>query len=123
MRSAGSEGCINQEKLRHLRLETGAGFERVLALFLKNFPGRLSALSDAWLSQDRLLLQQSAHKLKGTSATFCADSFSGLCAQMEKSAEEAPAESIEQLLQCIMVEGERVRTELHELLLQTLTGR
>ncbi|MBF0096984.1 MAG: Hpt domain-containing protein [Magnetococcales bacterium] len=123
MSSQGGERCINHEKLHHLRLETGTGFERVLALFLKNLPGRLSALSEAWLGNDRLLLRQTAHKLKGTSATFCADDFSLLCAQLEKSAEEAPAEHIEQLLQQVAAEGEQVRIALHDLLLQTLAER
>ena len=117
------EARINHEKIAYLRLETGAGFERVLALYLKNLPGRMNALSEAWSSRDRQLLQQTAHKLKGISATFCADSFSLLCAQLEKSAEGASAENIDQQLQQIMAVGEEVRVELHDLLLQTLASR
>ncbi|WP_130471334.1 Hpt domain-containing protein [Candidatus Magnetaquicoccus inordinatus] len=122
MESSGGGSIINHEGLQRLRQETGAGFQRVLALFLKNFPDRLIALNEAWHKQDRALLRQTAHKLKGTSATFCADSFSHLCAQLESSAEEGSAEGVAEILLRIEKEGEFVRKELQDLLLLALAG-
>ncbi|MBF0185159.1 MAG: Hpt domain-containing protein [Magnetococcales bacterium] len=113
---------INLEALQRLRQDTGTGFERVLALFLKNIPIRLLTLEEAWRNQDRLLLRQTAHKLKGTSATFCAEPFSQLCAQLEKSADAASDPEIASLLEQIQQQGEQVKERLQRLLLQSLTG-
>ena len=44
---------IHAHTLDQLKTETGAGFERVLTLFLKNFPERIHSLHSAWQGEDQ----------------------------------------------------------------------
>ncbi|MBF0162067.1 MAG: response regulator [Magnetococcales bacterium] len=108
--------AINPQTLDQLQSETGPGFHPVLAMFLKNFPGRLDALSRAWQAGNREALQQAAHKLKGTAATFGAEQFAGCCAALEQEVMQGGAlERIPGMLEGIRVEGERVQQELRRL--------
>ena len=114
--------AINGDTLARMRAETGAGFGRVLAMFLKNFPDRLDSLSRAWQTHDSEMFKQTAHKLKGTSATFGAERFSGLCAELEKHIEQSTAtENIPSILDEILTDGRRVQQELQPLLSQSPT--
>ncbi|MEO5349867.1 MAG: ATP-binding protein [Magnetococcus sp. YQC-3] len=108
---------INLQTLDRLQSETGPGFQRVLGLFLKNFPDRLEALSSAWQADNREALRQAAHKLKGTAATFGAEQFAGCCALLEQAAAQGTImTSIPGILEEIMAEGERTRQALQRFL-------
>jgi HPt (histidine-containing phosphotransfer) domain-containing protein len=108
---------INPQTLKRLQNETGPGFQRVLALFLKNLPNRLDALSSAWQAKDWEELRQAAHKLKGVSATFGAERFSGCCAMLEQEAAQGTLlEGVPEILEELLAEGERARQELQRFL-------
>ncbi|MBF0127970.1 MAG: Hpt domain-containing protein, partial [Magnetococcales bacterium] len=76
--------AMQTERLDQLRRETGAGFVRVVELFLDNLAPRIEALEQAWRDGERDVLRQQAHKLKGSCATFGALRLAALCAQMEE---------------------------------------
>ncbi|MBF0399440.1 MAG: response regulator [Magnetococcales bacterium] len=113
--------AIRLPLLDQLREETGPGFERVVSLFLKNFPARLDALSAAWQAKDWEALRQASHKLKGTSATYGAARFAGCCANLERHVAQGGAtEKIPAMLEEILTEGRRVQRELEQFLASTM---
>ncbi|MBF0459918.1 MAG: response regulator [Magnetococcales bacterium] len=114
-----SPNAINGDTLARLKAEAGSGFERVLAMFLRNFPGRLDTLHSAWQMHDQEAFKQAAHKLKGTSATFGAEGFSSLCATLERHVAQGTAtETAPDILDQIRKEGARVQQELQAFLPQ-----
>ncbi|MEO5340402.1 MAG: response regulator [Magnetococcus sp. MYC-9] len=108
--------AIHAQTLAQLQSETGAGFDRVLTLFLNNLPGRIESLSSAWRAHDMEALKQTAHKLKGTSATFGAQRFAGLCLRLEQQiAQGAASAPLQEIMEEILAEGGRVQQALQRL--------
>ncbi|MBF0271951.1 MAG: response regulator [Magnetococcales bacterium] len=108
---------IDPDTLAQLKEETGRGFVRVLEMFLKNLPGRLDALRTAWEMHDSEGLRQVSHKLKGTSSTFGAARFSGLCAELEQLVvREAALALLQDSLNQVLEEGSAVQKQLEAVL-------
>ncbi|MBF0141087.1 MAG: response regulator [Magnetococcales bacterium] len=103
---------INYSVLERMKVETGAGFVRIVEMFIKNLPGRIDALAKAIQDNNEQALEQAAHKLKGTSATFGALRFSGLCHELESSSPDKRQE----LFNKIVSEGHRIETEMQDFL-------
>jgi signal transduction histidine kinase/CheY-like chemotaxis protein/HPt (histidine-containing phosphotransfer) domain-containing protein len=74
---------VNLTTLQQLQLNLGSGFRRVLNNFLVSIPIRTAALNTACQNDNYAMAHQLAHKLKGTSASFCADRLAQLCAKLE----------------------------------------
>lgn len=111
---------IDPETLSQLKEETGRGFGRILEMFLRNLPGRLDALQNAWEIHDSETMRQVAHKLKGTSCTFGAARFAALCAELEQlTLRDAALITLRESLEKVREAGQDVQKQL-ETLLNTL---
>ncbi|MEO5364094.1 MAG: Hpt domain-containing protein [Magnetococcus sp. DMHC-8] len=109
--------AIRAQALAQLQTATGAGFGRLLALFLKNLPGRLETLTNAWQADDLATLQQTAHQLKGIVAAYGAEELARRCAVLEHSLLQGNGTAdMPAMLAAIHTESDRVRQALQHFL-------
>ncbi|MBF0158037.1 MAG: response regulator [Magnetococcales bacterium] len=121
---ASSEEAINRVKLAELKADVGTGFQSVLSRFSDSFPQRLAALAQAWSDNDAGQVAMITHKLKGSSATFGATTFSDLCARLELCLhQEGLSPRGAEIMAQLMAEGERVQQQLLALLFDTCAER
>ena len=81
----------------------------LIDLFLRDTPPRLAALKDAISEGDAQALSQTAHTLKGSSASLGATRLAALNAELEKKASYGSLEDASRLLAQLDNEFERVR--------------
>lgn len=107
------EKSVDQAVLDQLRELNEHGEPDILTelidLFLRDTPPRLVALKDAIKEGDAQALSQTAHTLKGSSASLGATRLAALNAELEKKASHGSLEEASRLLAQLDNEFERVR--------------
>jgi PAS domain S-box-containing protein len=104
--------AINIDILLRLRLDLGGNIDSPLGIFLKKLPNRLTAITQAIQKQNSDSLRSSAHKLKGSSASFGAEKLVAICHQMELAGRAGQLPQDENLLDALKEECEVVHREL-----------
>jgi diguanylate cyclase (GGDEF)-like protein len=85
---------IDRKVFYELYQNAGSAFSEMLKIYMEDQPVYLKDIDRAIQQSDRVLLQRTAHTLKGSSRNFGAMTFSNLCRDLEKA---APAEEFEEL--------------------------
>ncbi len=76
---------IDKKAFYELYQNAGAAFSEMLKIYMEDQPMYLKDLEKAIGQGDRVLLQRTAHTLKGSSRNFGATTFSNLCRDLEKA--------------------------------------
>lgn len=69
----------------------------IIALFLDEVPGQLTALDEACRRSDLPVLADIAHKLKGMAGHFCAGTIVDIAAKLEYAARNAKTADLEKM--------------------------
>lgn len=102
-------GRLDSRVFGRLREETGNAFARIVAAFLEDTPTYLQSLEKAIARDDREMVEELAHCLKGSGRTLGADRFAALARQLEAVAGGPGAG---ELLNRLVTEFELVKAEL-----------
>ena len=66
----------------------------VIQNFIKSTPGLIRTMEEGLATEDRVVLVRAAHTLKSNSATIGAHKLADLCANLEKTGKESPADEL-----------------------------
>jgi PAS domain S-box-containing protein len=86
---------------------------QLLEIFFEDSASLIVSLEDAIATQDAEKVQQSAHTLKSSSASFGAQKFANLCEEVETLGCKGQLAKAEELLETVRQEYERVKMALH----------
>jgi CheY-like chemotaxis protein len=89
--------------------------ERLIELFVRDTPARLSRIRTAVQQNDAQGLEEAAHALKGSTATLGAHSMQELCAALEDRATSGALEGSSAVVDALEAAFERTRRELDSL--------
>lgn len=99
------------EELRELS-EDGTLLRTLIDQFLSGLPAQVDALRVAVERGDPSALEQAAHRLKGSSGNFGAETLAALCASLEMLGRSQSMAGASQLFQRIEPETKRVKDAL-----------
>ena len=99
---------LNQTTLNQLRQDLGGHIERPINRFLEHLPIRVADISHATAHQDTTLLENVAHKLKGTSATIGAEQLAALANTLEGIGKSGILSEVTTPLDDLKAEAEKV---------------
>ncbi|MBF0443945.1 MAG: response regulator [Magnetococcales bacterium] len=107
-----SYNAINLDILNKLRKDLGGNIDSPLGKFLDQLPNRYTAIVEAINQKNSDSLKSSAHKLKGSSASFGAEQLVSICHQMELAGRAGQLPQDENLLDALKKECGVVQSEL-----------
>jgi diguanylate cyclase (GGDEF)-like protein len=111
---------IDKKVFYELYQNAGSAFSEMLKIYMEDQPGYLNDISRSIQQSDRVLLQRTAHTLKGSSRNFGATTFSNLCRDLEKAAPTEEFEELKRRIKPITKAAEEIHREL-SLALERLT--
>lgn len=101
------------EKIQNLQ-QAGAPdiLSRVIHLYLETAPGLIETMSEASKNGDSIVLQNSAHSLKSSSANLGALTLSSICKELESMGREDRIQEVPPLIEVLQIESQKVEMEL-----------
>ncbi len=105
---------INRDTLARFRADMGGNIDRLLTKTIKNLPGRIATINEAVKQNQPELLADSAHKLKGISATFGMDRLNAMARTLEKIGKAGTIPEDGKLLAAVTAEAEMVAEMLRK---------
>lgn len=108
--------AIDYENLAQLRKDTQENFAPLVKIFLNSLPPRIDKIKKALKDKDFDQLEEAAHQLKGTAASFYAVGLADLCQKMEQQKNARTLEGAKTLLNLLETEANQVTSALnHEI--------
>ncbi|WP_446810730.1 EAL domain-containing protein [Methylomonas sp. 2BW1-5-20] len=92
-------GTLDNAVLQQLRDEIGQGFVTMVGYYLEDAPAQIEQIGAALAIDNRLLLREAAHGLKGASRNLGAEKLATIARQLEQQAALGQIENGEALLQ------------------------
>ena len=108
---------VHLEKLSQMRQDVDNKFEPLVRLFLDQLPSQIGKMQAASADNNFHKLKEIAHKLRGNSASFCAEKMADLCQKIEQSAQDNKA-GTSQLLSLLEGEAQNI-SKILQLEIQT----
>jgi len=112
------ETPIDVSVLNELRETVGAGdeemFNELLSIYLDDAPNLIAEMEKAYEMKDVEKLTRSSHTLKSSSATIGAMDLSTLCKQVEHASREGKIDNLDEKIEMIKQEYERVKEALKQ---------
>lgn len=107
-----SDNSVIDKKVFYEMYQNAAGpaFSEMLKIYMEDQPMYLKDIERAIEQSDRILLQRSAHTLKGSSRNFGATTFSKLCLDLEKAATHEDFSELRKRIKPI----EKAAAEIHK---------
>jgi len=105
---------IDEDGISELREAIGAGFSRLVEVFLEDMPVCLNALDKAIAEHDTEAVIQAAHSVKGMGMNFGANQLVALCNKLDGLARSAAADRAGTLSVALRAEFQRVKAELQQ---------
>ncbi len=105
-------GVLETEVLTQLRELLGERYAQTVRVFIADTTERISALHAANKLGDKAILARHAHTVKGSGSNFGANELSALCYALQHQADTLNATEVQQMIENIAQEFERVKMEL-----------
>ncbi|MEN8177943.1 MAG: response regulator [Pseudomonadota bacterium] len=112
---ANSDGTINMAQIDAMREALDEDFVELIPAFVQSIESILTSFPSAIIEENTTELQRLAHSIKSASANVGADRLSNLGYHMEMQAREDRLKSVDEQLEAIESEFERVREVLEAL--------
>ena len=111
--SKAESSAIDTEMVAAL-LADGSLLRELTDLFATEAPEQLDLLADAKRRGDAKVVEHAAHRLKGTAVTFGAREMQRLSAAIEELARAGSLNGVEQLVEQLRAESDRVKLALDQ---------
>jgi HPt (histidine-containing phosphotransfer) domain-containing protein len=108
-------GAVDADTIAALR-EDGSLLRELRDLFAVEAPGQVSTMIEARNRGDAMAVSQAAHRLKGTAFTFGANEMVRACQEIEQLARAGSLSGIEQMIEHLSAECDRVKLALDQAL-------
>lgn len=105
---------IEESVLQTLMEGVGPGINRIVDLYLKVAPERLTAIKDAINDKDYPTLTNQAHSLKGASRQFGANMLAEVAYEIEKKGRVQEVNGLDELTEQLAIETEKVVNNLNK---------